>query len=127
MYTFENKKKNFMNSIEELKKELQSKTLAVRWKVLSQIGPEWIGSSRNITFYLDKAPLEDNDFCHFMANKLIEVMEIPSTSEDHILTGNGIFILQGADLIIEYKTEAVIPYDDNFNSDSGTKTFITNI
>jgi len=76
-----------MNSIQELKQELENKTLTVKWKVLCDIGPSWIGSSRTITFYLDKLQFEDSDFCNFMTDKLIEVMEIPSTSEDHVITG----------------------------------------
>lgn len=115
-----------MNSIDELKKELKNKTLTVRWKVLSEIGPEWIGSSRNITFYLDEVSLEDSDFCHFMTGKLIEVMEIPSTSKDEVITGYGIFMLRDSELIIQYETESNIPYDYEFNFDNGVKTFITN-
>lgn len=116
-----------MNSIQELKKELENKTLTVKWKVLCDIGPGWIGSSRTITFYLDKLQFEDTAFCNFMTNKLIEVMEIPSKSEDHVITGSGIFILQGADLIIQYEIESNIPYDYEFNFDNGAKTFLTNI
>lgn len=116
-----------MNSIEELKKELENKTLTVHWKVLSDIGPNWIGSSRNITFYLDKLPFEDNDLCDFLTDKLIEVMEIPSTSEDHVIKGFGNFILEDSDLIIQYETEANIPYDDKFNFQSGRKTFMPKI
>lgn len=116
-----------MHSIEELKKELENKTLTVNWKVLSEIGPNWIGSSRNISFYLDKLPFEPSDFCNFMTNKLIEVMEIPSTSKDHVIEGFGVFILEDSNLIIQYETEANIPYDDNFNFENGVKTFMTNI
>jgi hypothetical protein len=116
-----------MNSIEELKKELESKTLTVKWKILSAIGPNWIGSSRNITFYLDKLPFEGSDFYNFMTDKLIDVMEIPSTSEEQVITGYGIFILQDSDLIIQYETEANIPYDDKFNFENGIKTFMANI
>ncbi|MFD1605897.1 hypothetical protein ACFSJW_04775 [Flavobacterium artemisiae] len=116
-----------MNSIEELKKELENKTLSVKWKILSEIGPDWIGSSRTITFYLDNAPLEDNAFCKQMTDKLIEVIEIPSTSEDHVITGEGTFVLQGADLLIEYQIEAAIPYDYNFDYDSDIKTFMANL
>ena len=116
-----------MNSIEEHKQELENKTLTVNWKVLCDIGPDWIGSSRNITFYLDKLPFEENDFCNFMTDQLIEVMEIPSTSEHHVIKGFGKFILEGSDLIIQYETEANIPYDDKFDFESGTKTFIINI
>ncbi|MFH6996153.1 hypothetical protein [Flavobacterium sp. FlaQc-48] len=116
-----------MNSIEELKKELENKTLTVKWKVLCDIGPDWIGSSRSITFYLDKLQFEDSDFCNFMTDKLIEVMEIPSTNEDHVIKGFGVFILEDSDLIIQYETEANIPYDDKFNFENGIKTFMTNI
>lgn len=116
-----------MNSILELKKELATKTMTVEWKVLCEIGPEWIGSSRKITFYLDKTPLKNSEFNDFLIESLINVMQIPSTSEEHVIKGYGKFILQGSELIIKYETEANIPYDDKFNFDNGTKCFLIDI
>ncbi|MCV9926808.1 hypothetical protein OIU83_04065 [Flavobacterium sp. LS1R49] len=48
-------------------------------------------------------------------------------AQHKVITGHGTFILEGADLIIQYETEANIPYDHKFNFENGTKTFITNI
>jgi hypothetical protein len=118
---------NLMNSMEELKKELATKTMTVEWKVLCDIGPDWIGSSRKITFYLDKLPLENSEFSNFLIERLTDVMKIPSTSEDYVIKGNGKFILQGSELMIKYETEANIPYDDKFNFDNGTKCFLIDI
>lgn len=113
-----------MNSREELKKAFATKKLTVEWKVLCDIGPEWIGSSRDITFYLDDIPLENSEMNDWLMHTLIDVMKIPSTSKDVVITGRGEFMLQGSDLMIEYETEANIPYDDKFNFDSGTKCFL---
>lgn len=116
-----------MNSKEELKKELTSKVITAGWEVLCDIGPNWIGSRRNIAFYLDESPLEESDFISFLIERLIEVMEIPSYSEYHVIKGSCTFSLNGSDLILEYETVTNIPYDDKFNLDNGVKVFLANI
>lgn len=48
-----------MNTLAELKEELKSKKMTVKWKVRCELGPEWIGSKRDICFYLNKQTLGD--------------------------------------------------------------------
>lgn len=116
-----------MNLAEQLGRELADKELTVRWEVLCDIGPNWIGGSRSITFYLDKSPLEDKELSTLLTSRLIEVLDVPDKSEDFVINGYGKFFIQGADLMIQFKTEANIPYDDKFYFDKGVKFFLTSI
>ena len=50
-----------VESFQALKNNMKSMGFSVKWKVTSEIGPGWIGSSRNIDFYLDDFLLTETD------------------------------------------------------------------
>lgn len=98
--------------------------VAVEWTVTSGIGPEWIGSNRGITFYVDGRPVFENWLTQRLANALIEACSIPETSEKRVISGEGDFRRRGTLIEIEYSWRAAIPYDWPSVSGSGVATLL---
>jgi hypothetical protein len=112
---------------EELKQELKTKKLSVKWKVSSDIGPEWIGSKREVLFYLDSEPILDNSIHSFLEEILIDKLNIPTTSVDDNINGEGdLFILKN-DLQIKYSISYTVPYDYPHKYDNGQVILISEI
>ncbi len=116
-----------MNIKDELKQELRTKRLSVRWTVSSDIVPSWIGSKREICFYLDSAPIRDNSIHSFLEECLIDKLNIPSTSQDDMIEGKGdLFILNNV-LYIDYCVQYSIPYDYPHKHENGKMVLISDI
>ena len=92
--------------------------VGVDWTVTSTIGPGWIGSSRELSFYVDGKPIAENALARRLTNALIEALSIPETSEDHVISGEGDLRRRGTLIEVVYDWSAAIPYD--FPSDSGS-------
>jgi len=101
-----------VSDIHSLLKNMKTKELFVEWKVLSEIGPEWIGSDHNIVFYLGGVPLSENIFHSYLKNVLIRVVGIPEVSDEEIIDGEGNLTLENNTLKIKYLWTKTIPYQD---------------
>lgn len=113
-----------INNSRELHQKMKSMDFFVEWRVTSDIGPDWIGSFREINFYLDDFMLKENQFCKELKEKLIQIIAIPSESQDHVITGEGDITIDGNSLMLDYSWEAAIPYQDPDQSEAGTVLFL---
>jgi hypothetical protein len=109
-----------MNTLAELKEELQSKELTVVWSVRCQTGPEWIGSEREICFYLNNQALGNTPMHEMLIDALIKCVNIPATSEVYMIKGEGELRIADNNLVVEYEMEYNIPYDTEIKCESGT-------
>lgn len=107
-------------TVQELIREMKRADFSVEWTVTSEIGPEWIGSTRTITFFLGELPLKDTPFLKAITRAVIEGIPIPEKSEDHVITGHGSFRITQNHLELSYSWEATIPYQNPDNYQSGT-------
>lgn len=98
--------------------------ISVSWTVTSAIGPEWIGSTRKVSFYVDGIPVPENPLIQRLANVLIEAILIPETSENRVISGEGDLRRRGSLIEIVYEWSAAIPYDWPSDSGSGVVTLI---
>lgn len=78
-----------VDNLATLFRHLKQSELWVKWEVLCDIGPEWIGGRRSIYFYLDRRPLAENPFHDRLRVKLIQVLDIPAESPDAVISGEG--------------------------------------
>ena len=113
-----------MNSLDELISEMRTKSLTVKWTVRCAIGPDWIGGGRNICFYLDNIPLPDSEFHNDLIGLIIDKLAIPSDSGDKVIKGKGTLKYFDSKLLVEYSTEANIPYDMAFEFNRGKEVLI---
>lgn len=112
-----------VESFEELKTKMRTMEFYVQWNVYSDIGPNWIGSSRTLDFYLDDFLLNDTKFCKKLKNRLVASIPIPSESKEHVITGNGDITLKENQLEIYYEWYATIPYQNPNKSKEGKVVF----
>lgn len=116
-----------IHTIEELKSELKSKNFSVEWKVHCEIGPDWIGGGRNVCFYLDNQPLGETEFHSMLINQLVSKINIPSSSEEHVIEGEGELNIINSELVVKYTITSNIPYDMAFNYESGEVALVSGI
>ncbi|MBL7779161.1 MAG: hypothetical protein JNK66_12830 [Chitinophagales bacterium] len=114
-----------MNLRDKVKHELKTKTLWVQWQVTCNIGPDWVGSSRDIQFYINAEPVEDNDFHSFLKDCLIEKLNIPEKSEEDMIEGEGDLLLLGNDVMIKYAISYTVPYNYPHKYENGEVVLIT--
>jgi len=112
-----------VESFEKLKHKMKTMEFSVQWMVTSDIGPDWIGSSRTIDFYLGDFILSETEFCKKLKDRLIESIPIPNESKDHVITGNGDIILKENQFEICYDWDATIPYQNPGKSKEGRILF----
>lgn len=84
--------------------------VGVDWTVYSDIGPSWIGSRRELTFYVDGKPVSENATISRLAELLIDGLSIPATSADHVIHGEGDLRRNGAAIEVVYEWSRAIPY-----------------
>lgn len=92
--------------------------IAVAWTVTSALGPEWIGSTRHVSFYVNGIPLPENPLIQRLVDVLVEAILIPETSKDRVISGEGKLRRRGNLIEMVYEWSAAIPYD--WPSDSGS-------
>ena len=85
--------------------------ISVDWTVNCEIGPEWMGSNRALTFYVDGNPIAENPLTQRLANALVDALSIPATSKDHVISGEGDLRRRGTVIEIVYDWNSTIPYD----------------
>ncbi|MDJ1497636.1 hypothetical protein QNI19_32150 [Cytophagaceae bacterium DM2B3-1] len=100
-----------INSIQELKSVLKSKALTVKWTVRCDIGPDWIGGGRNVKLYLDNELLDDSEFHNMLIQSLITTLNIPLSTVDDVIDGNGDIKIINSNLVVRYSTQSYTPYD----------------
>ncbi len=99
----------------------------VAWSVLSEIGPEWIGSRRKIDFFVDGMPMAQNALTHRLVQALIDELALPATSIDHVISGEGHLRRKGRSIEVVYDWTKAVPYDDPVKSGSGVFTLVKDI
>lgn len=114
-----------MNIKDEIKNEVISNTLSVRWKVCSDIGPNWIGSNREICFYKDSKLIDENLVYSFLKESLIEKLNIPEKSEDDTIEGDGDLFMSDNNLLIKYTISYTVPYDYPHKYENGEVVLIS--
>lgn len=110
---------------DELINELTSNKISVKWEVRSEIGPEWIGSKREICFYRNAKPMDDNLAHSFLKESLIEKLKIPEKSKDDIIEGEGDLFVLGNNINITYTISYTIPYDYPHKHENGEVILIS--
>ncbi len=116
-----------MNTLAELKEALQSKELMVEWSVRCETGPEWIGSEREISFYLNDQALGDNPFHEMLKDALVKSVNVPATSEVYMIKGEGELRIVDNNLVVHYQMEYNIPYDTEFKYETGSAILLYGI
>ena len=96
----------------------------VKWDVLCDIGPEWIGGGRSIYFYLDRQPLAENPFHDRLRLTAIRVLDIPTASHDSVISGEGAIQQVNDTLEIEFEWSKAIPYMNPCDRGYGRRIFI---
>ncbi len=104
---------------ESLLEHMQEKELTVEWTVYSDVGPDWIGSHRTMCFYLDEYPLHDNSFHDRLRQSVIKLVNIPETSEDNVIQGEGEIVEKNGRLYLTYWWSSAPPYQDSVESGNG--------
>ena len=94
--------------------------LWVEWTVLCEFGPNWVGSCRKIQFYLDDRPLAPSPLQADLEQRLIDVLGIPETSKDAVITGEAKDQRTPGVIELIYSWQAAIPYADPHDSQHGT-------
>lgn len=101
--------------MQSLLKHMEKEALSVEWTVLSDIGPDWIGSSRSICYYLENTALSETSFHDQLKDTLIKAVNIPDESEESVIYGEGDIIISGNFLQINYWWTKTIPYAEKPN------------
>lgn len=96
----------------DLIKKLSGREIEVEWTVTSDIGPDWIGSTTEIVFYLDNCKLKNNEFLLRLIESLKAKVGIPETGGDRIINGEGIITTIGNDIHLKYYWSSCYPYMD---------------
>lgn len=99
-----------IEDIAALLERMKTSELHVVWRVLSEYGPEWIGSRREICFMLDDAPLLETSLHGALREALVELVHIPATSADVVIEGEGEVARVGDTLELSYAWRAAAPY-----------------
>ena len=113
-----------IENLESLLDHMNKCDLWAEWKVLSDIGPEWIGSSRKICFYLDDVPLGKSEFHNKLKKALSKTASIPETSSDEIIYGEGEVTYKDGVLQVKYWWSKAPPYQDPIKKGSGEGVFV---
>ncbi|MCO7226023.1 hypothetical protein [Pleionea sp. CnH1-48] len=108
-----------INSLNTLLQYMQKSELSVEWRVTSDIGPDWIGSTREIYFYLGSEKLDETEFHDQLKSALIKVANIPPSSEKHVIDGEGDVTIEDGFLKIKFWWSKAIPYQHSDESGSG--------
>jgi hypothetical protein len=98
--------------------------VCVAWSVLSEIGPEWIGSRCEIKFFVDDTAMADNEFTKQLANRLVAGLGIPATSKDHVISGEGDLRRSGTAIEVVYDWNKAVPYDEPVETGSGVSCLV---
>lgn len=98
--------------------------VGVDWTVLSDIGPEWMGSERRLTFHVDGRAVGDNPTISRLAARLIDGLQIPATSSAHVIRGEGDLRKNGSAIEVVYDWSKAIPYDHPAETGSGVFTLV---
>jgi hypothetical protein len=113
-----------VDNLATLLRHLKQSELWVKWEVLCDIGPEWIGGRRSIYFYLDRRRLTENPFHDRLRVKLIQVLDIPAESPDAVISGEGEIQQVNDTLEIEFEWWKAIPYMNPGDRGYGRRTLI---
>jgi hypothetical protein len=113
-----------VDNLATLLRHLKQSELWVKWEVLCDIGPEWIGGRRSIYFYLDRRRLTENPFHDRLRVKLIQVLDIPAESPNAVISGEGEIQQVNDTLEIEFEWWKAIPYMNPGDRGYGRRTLI---
>lgn len=94
--------------------------LLVEWQVRCDIGPDWIGGGRKIQFSLNRRRLAESPVRSQLMEALLRVVDIPESSADALIMGEGEITHERDSLILDYDWNEGIPYWDTRAQDSGT-------
>ena len=98
--------------------------VGVEWTVWSDIGPGWIGSRRELGFSVDGRPVPENATVSRLVNALIDGLQIPATSSDSVISGEGELRKNGSAIEVVYEWHKAAPYDYPSESGSGVFTLV---
>ncbi len=113
-----------VNNLATLIGYLNKSEFWVKWEVLCDIGPGWIGGGRSIYFHLDRRPLAENPFHDRLRVQLIQVLDIPAESPDIVISGEGEIQQVNDTLEIEFEWQQAVPYLNPGDRGYGRRTFI---
>ncbi len=113
-----------IKTLEGLLKAMESAQLGVEWKVRCDIGPDWIGGGVLVQFYLDDRPLTETDLHNYLKQTLIEHLDIPESTVNSVITGEGEIKRVGNKLEINYDWYEAVPFAYSHASDGGKTVFI---
>ena len=99
---------------------MKESELSVEWYVYSDLGPSWIGSWREVNFFVDGICLVENSFVERLQKYVIDAANIPSKSVDETIHGEGDISISSDTLEIKYWWDKAIPYQDPIETGSGS-------
>jgi hypothetical protein len=111
----------------QIQAALRTQLLTVMWQVNPEIGPDWIGSSREICFYWDDEQLQENELFEYLKQCLLAAVCIPETSKDDIIDGEGDLFIENNNLMINYTAQYSKPYAYTHAVKNGKVLLIENI
>lgn len=97
--------------------------LVLKWKVLSAIGPNWIGGDREMWLTDRGEAMAETAFVLIFFSFVADRLGIPAEGDMHVIEGEATLKLVGENCVIEFQTEANIPYDWEVIEDEGVVTF----
>lgn len=112
-----------IRSWKELLVSIEKEELSAEWKVRSRIGPEWVGSRREIVFYIGDQSLGKCSLHEELKKRLICVVGIPESSENEVIDGEADFELSGSTIQVDYLWTKAAPYEDPSFSQKGNDVF----
>ena len=113
-----------VNDVERFCQLVEQGRVGVAWSVSPEFGPEHIGSRREVTFFVDSTPVTASALTERLARILIDGLQIPATSRDHLISGEGDLRRQEYSVEIVYDWQRTIPFDEPVENGSGVFTLI---
>ncbi|MGJ8676126.1 MAG: hypothetical protein ACSHX0_01270 [Akkermansiaceae bacterium] len=108
-----------IESLSQFHELLSEACVDVFWFVRCEIGPDWIGSSREVQLLHSGKPLS-GPFSDKLILAIISAANIPSESSDSVISGEGEILLRDEKLILDFEWSDTVPYAISHESGHGT-------
>jgi hypothetical protein len=113
-----NEKELVVEDLDSLLELIQQCEFWVEWYVKCEVGPDWLGGGRSITFYLDNSPLAETRIHSQLKNALVVALQIPDKSIDAVIYGEGEITREESTLVVNFEWDEAVPFQ--YSRDSGT-------
>ena len=87
-------------------------SVGVIWSVTPAFSPDSIGSHRDVKFVVNGARIAQNALTQRLAALLVDALQIPEYSKDHLISGEGDLRVNDNRIEVLYEWDCAIPYQD---------------